>query len=115
MIINNLEILVAAEAIGLLLVILVIIATFKRWRWTLLVSSALATIVFGTVWSWTMTLASALVYVPCSTLVWWQLEQKGNKPIGSRKCLQIPLLAMLAIGVAIIISYNLNKIYIYLG
>lgn len=115
MIIEELQTLLALEAICLFLIIVIIISAFKRWKLILLASGTLATIVFCIAWSWIMALSSALVYGSASTLLLWQLDQKNSKFKLTKKYLQDLLWITLAAGVTLIIIHNINNIYLYLG
>lgn len=113
---NELQQIVLIEAATLLLVCVIILSAFKRWKVTLCVASGLATIGFFTAWSSIMALGSLLVYGPASLLLWLQLDSKDDKPVGNfNKFIHILAWSLLAIGVAILILNNIRNIFIYLS
>lgn len=113
---NELQHIVLIEAATLLLVCTVAVAAFNRWKITLCVATTLATIGFFTAWSTIMAFGSLLVYGPASLLFWLQLDSKEDEPGGKlNKLVHIIAWALLAIGVATLITNNIRNIYVYLS
>lgn len=112
---HDLQSIVLVEAICLLLIVVICIAAFKRWKGTLITSSILATIAFFCAWSNIMAMGSLLVYGSASTLLWWQLEKKNITLTPRKKLLQKISWGILATGVAILIINNIHNIFVYLG
>lgn len=109
---HELQTVVAVEAMCLILLIVIAIATFKRWHRTLIASTCLTAVAFFSTWSNIMALGATLVYGSASVLLWWQLEEKISK---DKKGLHRIAWGILATGVAVLILNNLNNIFIYLG
>ncbi len=106
---------VVVEAISLFLIIVIIIAVFKRWRGILLTSTFLAAVAFFSAWSNIMAFASTLVYGSASTLLWWQVGENLNQTSNRKKFVQKLTWTILASGISILILNNLRNIFIYLG
>lgn len=113
--IHELQYIVLVEAICLLLILVIIVAAFKRWKRVLIASCALATIAFFSAWSNIMAMGSLLVYGSASTLLWWQAEKKTDQPTQMhKKVVQRITWGILATGVAVLILNNTRNIFVYL-
>ncbi len=113
---NELQQIVLIEAATLLLVCIIIVATFKRWKITLWVSIVLATIGFFTAWSSIMAFGSLLVYGPACLLLWLQLDTKEDKHVRKiDKFIHYFAWSLLAIGVTTLILKNIHNIFVYLS
>lgn len=111
---HDLQAIVTVEVICLLLLIVIIFATFKRWKRTLLTSGFFATLAFFSAWSNIMALGSTCVYGSASMLLWWQMSDKSEQSNKSHQVMQKLSWAVLITGVAILILNNLRNIFIYL-
>ncbi len=111
---HDLQAIVTLEVICLLLLLIIIFATFKRWKRTLLTSAFFATVAFFSAWSNIMALGSTFVYGSASMLLWWQMGDQSAQLSKTQAVLHKLSWSILASGVAILILNNLHNIFIYL-
>lgn len=112
---NELQNIVMIEAFSLILIMLIILSAFRRWKLLLGISIVAATATLFTAWSTMVAFGSLLVYGPASLLLWFELDRQADVTHDAqRKMIRIICWTLLAFGVALIILKNIYNIYLYL-
>jgi len=112
----ELQSIVMTEGICLLLIILIMVSSFKRWKYILYATSVAATLAFFSAWHFIMATASIMIYGPASVLLWIELDKAPNIKHERRKTvIRRTCWGFLAAGVALLILKNILNIYGYLA
>lgn len=113
---HELQTTVLVEGVCAVLMLLIILSSYYRWRIIFYASSTAVTIAFFSIWHVFMAIGSLLVYGPASLMMWLELDRKSKLKDGRMyRYIRIVCWLSIATGVSFLVLKNIFNILNYLS
>jgi hypothetical protein len=113
---NELQQVIYIEFTTFSALLLAIISTYKHWRILAICFALIAMISTFSVWNIETAISTSMIYIPMLILLWFEIDQRFNYVIDTRKqaILKCYCWIQIALGILLFISIKVTQIYLTL-